>query len=166
MADLTAARQAADHTIQTLAAKLRTAKLIGDQAKMQDILSAIDAILTERTALSRPAVKSAPVAVTDKPDLELGERAFAAGLRFYFGRQYEQAESQLLTALRNSQKDARVLYFLGLARLPQGKIDAAQDDFRQAAALEKQGLVDTAALNTMFERIQGPERQFINRFRN
>ena len=163
VADLAAARKDADNALQAIAGRLRAAKLLGDQARTQDILTAIDAILVERSGgkVERPA----PIPVMEKPDPELAERAFSSGLRFYYAHDYEHAEVQLQTALRNNQQDARVLYFLGLARLPQGKVDAAQDDFRAAAALEKQGLPDTTTINTLFERIQGPERQFLNRFR-
>jgi len=170
VADLTAARKDADEALQKIAAKLRAAKLVGDNARTQDILTAIDTVLTERAALAakanvRPTPKTTPAPVVEKPDPELAERAFSAGIRLYFAHQYEQAEVELQTALKNNQQDARILYFLGLSRLPLGKVDAAQQDFRTAAALEKLGLPDAATVNLMFERIQGPERQFLNRFR-
>ena len=99
------------------------------------------------------------------PDPELAEKLFSYGLKAYFRRSFADAEDELLNAVRNNNQDARYRYFLGLARLQQGKIEAAQDDFRQAAALERQGLPDSRAINACFERIQGAERQLIDRFR-
>jgi tetratricopeptide (TPR) repeat protein len=99
------------------------------------------------------------------PDPKLAEKLFSYGLKAYYGKSFGDAEDELMNAVRNNNQDARYYYFLGLARLQQGKIEAAQDDFRQAAALERQGLPDSQTLNGYFERIQGPERQLINRYR-
>src|SRR5205807_10310013 len=105
VADLRAARKEADDAVLAVAAKLRAAKLIGAQAQMQDILNAIDTILNERTALSRGTPNSIPTPAVEKPDPELAEKAFSAGLRSYYERQYAQAEEQLVTALKNSDQD-------------------------------------------------------------
>ncbi len=100
-----------------------------------------------------------------KPDPTRAEKLFLYGLKEYYSRSFQEAEDDLLNAVRNNNQDARYYYFLGLARLQQGKIEAAQDDFRQASALERQGLPDSQTLNACFERIQGAERQLINRYR-
>jgi uncharacterized protein (DUF3084 family) len=113
---------------------------------------------------SVPAKVVAPEAPFS-PDPDRAERIFSDGLKAYFARDYADAEDQLIEAMKNNNQDARYVYFLGLARLQQGRIDAAQEDFRRAAALERQGLPDMRTINAAFERVQGPERQMINRFR-
>jgi hypothetical protein len=109
--------------------------------------------------------KVASAEVASKPDPERAEKFFTQGLQLYYSRQYAAAEEQLEIAARINDQDARILYFLGLSRLPLGKIDSAHEEFRRAAALERQGLPDAATISTLFERIQGPERQLINRYR-
>jgi tetratricopeptide (TPR) repeat protein len=113
---------------------------------------------------SSTAVVSAPAAAQD-PDPALAERYFAAGLSLYYARNFDAAEADFQTAVQNHGEDARFLYFRGLARLPLGKIEAAQDDFRKAVALERRGLPDSATIGMYFERIQGDERRLINQFR-
>ena len=123
-----------------------------------------DVLVKNHPALSGKTLPGV-VATSDKPDPALAERCFANGLRHYYASSYAEAEAEFLTALKHHDQDARFLYFLGLARLPLGKIEAARDDFQQAAALERQGLPDSRTISMYFERIQGTERQMINKFR-
>jgi tetratricopeptide (TPR) repeat protein len=99
------------------------------------------------------------------PDQLLAERHFGNGLRFYFDRQYPQAEKELLEAVRYNDQDARYLYYLGLSRLLQGKREVALEDFRVGANLERQDRPSPAAVAGSLERVQGPVRQTLNKYR-
>jgi hypothetical protein len=99
------------------------------------------------------------------PDQLLAEKHFGNGLRFYFDRQYPQAEKELLEAVRYNDQDARYLYYLGLSRLLQGKREFALEDFRVGARLERQEKPSPAAVAGSLERVQGPIRQTLNKYR-
>jgi hypothetical protein len=157
LADLAAARRANDEVMQTLTEKLRAAKLVDDSAQSRDVLAAVDNLILRRSG-SRALL-------TGANDPDLAERNFSAGLQFYFGGRFDAAESAFESAVGHNGKDARYHYFLGLSRWPQGKSEAAEEDFRQAAALEQLGLPDGRSISRSLERIQGWERQLINRFR-
>jgi hypothetical protein len=101
-----------------------------------------------------------PEAQTGSNPLE-ADRHYAAGLNLYFERRYDAAEREFQAALDNDNRDARYFYFLGLARLAQGKSDA-YGDFDQGARLEKQGLPSRPAVSTSLERVQGPVRQTLD----
>lgn len=93
------------------------------------------------------------------------EEQYALGLRSYHDGDYAQAERSFTEAGRNGGQDARYLYFLGLARLAQGKREAAEADFREAARLERQSRPSRSAVNAALERIQGAARQALERHR-
>jgi tetratricopeptide (TPR) repeat protein len=116
-------------------------------------------------ARDHAAAKGDWTALSSKADPAAAERLFGTGTRLYFAHQFVEAEAQLVESVKNNPNDARTYYFLALARLPQGKIALAQEDLQHAVALEQQGMPDRATVNSSFERIQGPERQWINRFR-
>jgi tetratricopeptide (TPR) repeat protein len=101
-----------------------------------------------------------------QPDPLKAEKYFGAGLRYYFAGQYAAAEREFLEAYRNQGQDARILYYLGLSRLPQqGKRSAALEVFRMASVLEQQNKPSPAAVNASLERIQGTLRQTLNAYR-
>jgi tetratricopeptide (TPR) repeat protein len=96
----------------------------------------------------------------------LAEEYYAAGLHQYFIGNYVRAERDFSDAAFYNDEDARYVYFLGLARLPQpGKRDLAVEDFRQAARLEQVGRPPAAAVSLALERVQGPARHLLNRVR-
>jgi tetratricopeptide (TPR) repeat protein len=100
------------------------------------------------------------------PDPVLAEEYYAAGLREYFDGNYVAAERDFSDASTYYDQDARYLYFLGLARLPQsGKRDQALEDFRQAGRLEQLNKPSPAAVSVALERVQGPARHLLNRIR-
>jgi hypothetical protein len=94
------------------------------------------------------------------------EKHFAAGLNFYFERDYANAEKEFLLTVENDSTDARYYYFLGLSRLAQNKRRDANDDFDQGAALEHLNRPSPAAVSESLERIQGPERRIVNDVRD
>jgi hypothetical protein len=114
-------------------------------------------LLQEHPALRRP--ESLRI-----PDPVGGEKHYAVGLTRFFAEDYEQAEKELIEAIRHYNQDARYFYFLGLARWQQGKREA-REDFDQGAWLERQGLPSAAAVNQALERIQGPTRRLLNEAR-
>jgi len=187
LAEVTMARKSAEESYETVTARLRSAHLVGERATPADIAAAIDKLvnadpdaqaaeiarlkdLLKRSHTSSPAPQPqtqpiAAVEVPTKADPARSERFFSFGVQLYFSRQYAAAEEQLENAARFNNQDARVLYFLGLTRLPLGKTESAYNDFRRAAELERRSLPDSATINALLERIQGSERQLINRFR-
>ena len=100
------------------------------------------------------------------PDPLRAERHFSNGLRLYYQGAYPQAEAEFLEAYRNQGQDARILYFLGLSRLPQqGKTDAARVNFQMGSILEQQSKPGAASVNAALERVQGETRRYVNQFR-
>ncbi|MBL8799862.1 MAG: hypothetical protein JNM56_38630 [Planctomycetia bacterium] len=100
-----------------------------------------------------------------QPDVLRSERHFGAGLRAYFAGNYSVAEKELLEAYRNNGQDARILYYLGLSRLPLGKRQSAVVNWQMGAILEQQSKPSPAAVNSSLERIQGSLRQSLNSYR-
>jgi tetratricopeptide (TPR) repeat protein len=100
------------------------------------------------------------------PDLAVAEKHYANGLRDYFLGRYPQAEKELLEAYRNNGQDARILYYLGLARLgQQGKRDQAIVNFQMGALLERQQKPGSAAVGAALERVQGAPRRSLETYR-
>ncbi|HTU19107.1 MAG TPA: hypothetical protein VMG10_13685 [Gemmataceae bacterium] len=93
------------------------------------------------------------------------ERYFAAGLGFYFARDYANAEQAFLRTVENDSQDARYFYFLGLSKLAQNRRRDARADFEQGAMLERVNRPSPAAVSESLERIQGPTRRIVNEFR-
>jgi hypothetical protein len=114
-------------------------------------------ILQSHPALRRPEG-------TDAPDPVEADKHYAEGLNRYFAEDYPGAEKELAEAVRLYGRDARYFYFLGLARLHQGKRGAAAD-FVQGARLEALDLPPQAAVSRSLERIQGRVRLLLNEAR-
>ena len=100
------------------------------------------------------------------PNPAEAEKHFAAGLNFYFDRDYANAEREFLLTVENDSQDARYFYFLGLSRLSQNRRRDASDDFDQGALLERLNRPAPAAVSESLERIQGPTRRIVNDIRN
>src|SRR5205085_2681970 len=115
-------------------------------------------LINAHPVLRRPDPKTTP-------DPLASDRHYASGLSYYFDRKYENAEKEFLSAVENDSNDARYYYFLGLARLAQGKRDA-YEDFYQGARLEQMGRPDSAAVSTALERVQGRMRRVLNEARS
>lgn len=111
-------------------------------------------LLAGHPVLRRPESK-------ETPDPLRSEKHYAAGVNQFFAGQYARAEKELLSAIENDRNDARYHYYLGLARLAQGKREA-YEDFDQGARLERQGRPDTAAVAASLERVQGQMRWVLN----
>jgi len=158
LGDLGSARRQNDDLVQSVTEKLRAAKLLDESAQSKDVLAAIEGLLVRRPTETRPVISA-------RYDPDLAERYFGAGLQLYFAGRFPAAESAFESAAAYYGRDARYLYFLGLSRMVQGKTVTAADDFRHAAALEQQGLPDPRLVSRSLERVQGAERDAINRYR-
>jgi hypothetical protein len=115
-------------------------------------------LVNRNPALRRPETRTVQ-------DPLAGERHYAAGLNFYFARNYTDAEKEFLGAVENDNADARYFYFLGLSRLAQRKRAEAMEDFDAGARLERLGRPDRASVSSALERIQGPMRRALNEAR-
>lgn len=93
------------------------------------------------------------------------ERFYATGMSLYFNKRYLEAEKAFMAAVENERQDARYQYYLGLSRLAQNKAEAAEA-FEAASKYEKLGRPSRAAVSTSLERVQGPQRQVLNMYRN
>jgi hypothetical protein len=120
-------------------------------------LATLKELIQSHPALRRPET----LAVQDPQE---AERRYATGLRLLYSGRYAAAEKELLAAVAQDGQDARYYYFLGLARLNQGKRDA-YEDFEQGARLEQQGLPPSEAVNSALERVQGEARRTIDNAR-
>jgi hypothetical protein len=116
-----------------------------------------------RIVRSHPGLMSRPDSRL-VPDPLAAEKHYAAGLNFYFARNYPSAEKEFLAAVENDSQDARFFYYLGLSRLLQNKRGAAED-FDQGARLEARGRPAPAAVSAALERVQGPARRRVNEAR-
>jgi hypothetical protein len=93
------------------------------------------------------------------------ERFYATGMALYFNKRFLEAEKAFMAAVENERQDARYQYYLGLSRLAQNKAEAAEA-FEAASKYEKLGRPSRAAVSTSLERVQGPQRQVLNTYRN
>jgi len=96
---------------------------------------------------------------------DLAGQLFSDGAKLFFERRYDRAEDLFAKAVSNNAQDARYLYYLGLARWQQGKRDVAVEDFKAAAALERQGHPLSRVVSESLERIQGDPRRTLNQYR-
>jgi tetratricopeptide (TPR) repeat protein len=95
-------------------------------------------------------------------------RYFASGMLDFWGGQHLAAEAEFAEAVRAAGKsapDARYLYYLGLARLAQGKRAEALDAFRQGNRLERESKPPSAVVSRSLERIQGETRRMLDTYR-
>jgi len=120
-------------------------------------------LIEEHPAFQQPDVANAANPV-------MAERHFADGLHHYWARQYPEAEQQFRQAVRYYDKDARYLYFLGLAQLNQtGKRSTALFSFEKGARLETSSTSTNPLvvrdINASLERVQGEQRQLLNSYR-
>lgn len=105
-----------------------------------------------------------PEALTIPNPLE-AEKYYAIALQLLESCRYKEAEGALIEAIRNDCQDARYFYFLGLSRLAQHRADEAYADFEEGYKLEQENKPGREAVSRALERVQGPARQVLNKFR-
>jgi tetratricopeptide (TPR) repeat protein len=121
----------------------------------------LDKLVQEHPAFQQPDS-------LERPNPYLAERYFGRGLHYYWEKKYPEAEKQFMVAIGYYKKDPRYHYYLGLSRLPQkGKLkrDGAIFAFEQGARLEQENPQSSYEVNASLERLQGPLRIELNRYR-
>ncbi len=124
----------------------------------RDYADGLANLIDNHPALRRPSGMEPPNPV-------LAEARYATGLRNYFARKFVDAEASFASAIEADNQDARYFYFLGLSYLALNRRDDANADFEEGARLEEQNRPGRTAVSTSLERVQGPARQAVNRFR-
>jgi tetratricopeptide (TPR) repeat protein len=97
------------------------------------------------------------------PQPLLAEKHYILGQRHYWQGRYPAAETELTLAVHYNADDARYLYFLGLARLQQGRQADAIEAFRQAGERERTGKPSMTEIGAALERVQGAARTMLDR---
>lgn len=82
----------------------------------------------------------------------------------YYAKEYNTADSVLSRMIEDGTGDPRVYYIRGLSRYASGNLDAAEIDFEAGARIEYAGLTGVNVPRSL-ERIQGPVRQVLEKFR-
>lgn len=98
-----------------------------------------------------------------RPQPLAAERHFETGARLYWAGRYTAAEDDFALAVRGNPEDARYYYFLGLARLQQGRRADAYEAFRQGGQREALGKPSNVEVGAILERVQGPDRKLLDR---
>jgi hypothetical protein len=99
------------------------------------------------------------------PNPILAERHYARGLHLFWAKRFPEAEAEFFEAARYNDEDARYVFYLGLARLGEGKRDDAYEAFKRGGQLEGQSKPNSSTVSVSLERVQGPVRKTLNRFR-
>lgn len=156
--------EAARKTLDSLSAFVRSVrqKLQSPaNADPSEVLNALDAVI---------AVKNQP---RDLPPMPAGfytidpkgEQAYGHGLVELRAGRFAAAEDYFNSAVKHNDRDARYWYFLGLAKLCQGRNGEAELDFHQGAEREQRNLPNPSEVNRSLERWPVGVREVINRAR-
>ncbi len=95
----------------------------------------------------------------------LGQKHYGDGLEFFRDNRFDRAEREFEQAVRFENKDARYRYYLGLSRWLQNKTEVAIEDYKAGAALEAIARPTSRIVNSSLQRIQGPSREALEKFR-
>jgi hypothetical protein len=155
-AETDAARKALAEFTHSLNLKLADANLVAANAKPTELLSAVE------KAIQRPA--STPTHVGSYDSLQ-ADRLFSAGIRAYRDRDYAESEKQLAAAAKANERDARIRYMLGLARVQLGRNNDAQADFYAASALERQYQPSPRDVDETLARLPVSDRSIVGQYR-
>jgi hypothetical protein len=90
---------------------------------------------------------------------------YGNGVHAYFSGEYVRAHQLLTAAIDAGSRDPRCYYFRGLSYLRLGRPQEAEADFQQGAKLETADLNRTYSVAKSLERIQGPPRAEVERYR-
>jgi hypothetical protein len=163
---LAAERDAADKTLGAVADKLAGANIrVGKKDVVQGVERVVQAARQRAPDGTTPPPPPLRPVAQDVANPLLAEAHYAAGLRAYFAGRFGDAESAFIGAVEADNQDARYFYFLGLTRLALNKVNEANTDFEEGARLERDNRPARKVVSTALERIQGPPRQVLNRFR-
>jgi hypothetical protein len=94
----------------------------------------------------------------------LGEM-YGNGVHAYFAEDYYKAYQYFSAAINAGSKDPRCFYFRGLTYLGLGRPEQAEGDFQQGAKLETNDVNRSFSVAKSLERVQGPARTSVERYR-
>lgn len=118
-----------------------------------------------RMSLGFVALAGLFVSVARADDAAL-EGIYGAGVEAYYTGNYVQAFNMLNGAVQAGSHDPRVYYFRGLAQANLGRTPDAERDFQQGAALETSNTASVVDVGRSLERVQGPTRLLLERYRS
>jgi hypothetical protein len=113
-------------------------------------------------AIVLATIGAAPRARADDAALE---SIYGSGAEAYFTGDYVRAFNLLNAAVQAGSHDPRVFYFRGLAETFLGRAPDAQRDFQQGAQLESSEAASVVDVGRSLERVQGPTRLLLERYR-
>jgi hypothetical protein len=155
-AEADAARKALAEFMHALNLKLSDSSLVAANAKPNELLAAVDKALQRR---------SSGVMTGGSYDSLQADRLFSLGVRAYRERDFALAERSLAEAAKANDRDARIRYMLGLARVQLGRHNDAQPDFYAAAALERQHSPSPHDVDELLARLPGNDRSIVGQYR-
>ncbi len=91
---------------------------------------------------------------------------YGSGVHNYYERDYFAAVTDLNTAIDGGSQDPRAYYYRGLARMRSGDSAGAHEDMKKGAALESADINQFYPVAKSLERVQGSERQTLERYRS
>lgn len=95
---------------------------------------------------------------------DVADTLYGRGVEDYFAGRLQAANSDLSRAIAFNSNDPRPYYFRALSRIAQGCQDAARDDLQIGSMLEAQQ-PNRFAMGKTLERVQGPQRLLLERYR-
>lgn len=90
---------------------------------------------------------------------------YGMGVHAFFSGDYTTAFERFTTAIDNGSEDPRCYYFRGLTYLYLGREDEARMDFEKGAELEAADVNGFYNVGRSLQRIQGPERLMLQKYR-
>ncbi|HEY5312768.1 MAG TPA: hypothetical protein VIK18_09620 [Pirellulales bacterium] len=93
------------------------------------------------------------------------EGFYGSGVEAYYTGDYVRAFNLLNAAVQAGTRDPRVYYFRGLAETFLGRTPDAHRDFEKGAAFESSETASVVDVGRSLERVQGPTRLLLERYR-
>lgn len=91
--------------------------------------------------------------------------SYGRGVHAFFAGDTESAEQLFSVTIESGSTDPRVYYFRAMVRLRTGRQDEAEHDMRIGAALEARNPGNMHAIGKALQRVQGPGRRTLEKFR-
>jgi hypothetical protein len=91
---------------------------------------------------------------------------YGDGVHNFYDRDFFQAMQNLSIAIDGGSKDPRAYYYRGLARLKTGDTLGAHEDMQKGAHLEADDVDQFYPVARSLERVQGPERRQLEKYRS
>lgn len=112
--------------------------------------------------LGAGSIKSERARAQNAPEMMA---TYGRGVHAYFNNQPYVAEELFSQVIGAGSTDPRVYYFRAMTYLRSGRQLAAEDDMRIGAALEANNPGNRYAIGKALERVQGPHRRTLEKFR-